>query len=39
MHTGYWIPDNIIFGPKESGKFWIDNIFIYGPHENLPWLE
>lgn len=25
MYTGYWIQANFIFGPKESGKFWIGN--------------
>lgn len=39
MYTGYRIQDNFIFGPKESGKFWIDNGFIYGPSENIPWFE
>jgi len=39
MYTGYWNQDKLKFGSKESLKFWIDNGFIYGPSENLPWFE
>jgi hypothetical protein len=40
MYTGFWIEDNHILGPKESGKFRIDNGYIKGPYNSKQfWID
>src|SRR5262249_55482177 len=35
VYTGYWIDDDgHIFGPRESGQFWIDDGYIWGPRNS-----
>lgn len=31
MHTGYWVADGHIWGPRCPGLFWIDGSVIKGP--------
>jgi len=38
MFTGYYIENGYIYGPKYSGKFYIDDNSIYGPSKTLPWM-
>ena len=36
----YWIGDGgYIYGPKRSGQFYVQNGYIYGPNERLPWMD
>ena len=34
MYTGYWIDNNYIYGPLESGKFWEQDGYIWGPRNS-----
>jgi hypothetical protein len=30
VDTGYWIDENHIYGPEESGEYWIEDGRIFG---------
>lgn len=35
MYTGYWVENNRIKGPQDSGLYWISKNYIHGPQNNV----